>query len=283
MLSISYRGKLAQNRPLKPGDKVTLGFLAQVEGSWFSFHEEKVALPVWRHACLTVDFAGEKLSLSITGTSFNKTLTDPTLFLGFKERLLNVWDKSQLVTTAETVSQVGLFSAGIENIKCGDSGDIVSWNSQTVEVGLLFQNILKNASLEEVCGLNHFPFILTIPFRPAFYDAVFQCEKLGKGQITRAPNSVAEWTKVITKAASEVKSIEYLWVSVTKEEFANYKNYTDIYSKEPVQDFCGGMGLFYNSILHVFSVHHMDVFLDNVILKVLLIFNVYFKTTESFF
>ena len=235
MLSISYEGKVASQKPLQPGDLFLIQYKAQVEGSWFKLHEEKVALPLWRHACIAIDLLNGTLFFSTPGTFVKKVMTKQTL-LGLKERLLNTWGKSQLVTTAETVSQVGLFSNGIENITCGDTGDIVSWNSQTIGGGTSYNIFLKQESLEEVCGLNQFPFILTIPYKLTFYDSCFQCEKLGKGQITPSPNSALAWTQVFTKAEYDVGPIEYMWVAVKKEEFADKTNYTDIYSKEPVHD-----------------------------------------------
>ena len=229
-LEISYITN-PPNGPAYPGANISVQYYVQVGGGWFMIHAENTSLSVWRHACVSVNFAAGTFSFS--NGLMNTTMAVQALD-NAKGQWLADWDQSHLWTMAETVSEVNVFTTHLERIKCGDVGDLIPWSSPHWSFGPSFPRLATvKAPLDtDVCGNGPASVIIVnIPVEPTFMGAVTICQLLGNGQVT-SYFGADELKKAFKKATADIGSFTYMWIGVKRVN----GNFVSYYTGQPVNN-----------------------------------------------
>ena len=214
LLEINFKNSLKIETE-HPGDNtITIEYLAQVRNGWVVLHEENSTISVWKHACLSANFYTGEMWFTNGQVKKNFYLNE---LKNSKDSLIENWDRSHLWTGSETTSQINVFTSHLDKIKCGDSGDLISWTSPHWQFEKRFPQLARKKTLDEevVCGKLSTPVLVNVPVKTSFNQAVQVCKLLGDGQVT-AYFSLDEWTNAFQKAEEDIKGLVYLWFSIKK-------------------------------------------------------------------
>jgi hypothetical protein len=202
----------------------------QVAGGWYLLHLENSSLGVWKQACVSIDIPSNKVFFSNGVVSINITVEQIS---NSTENLLNNWDQSHLWSMIETVGEINVFTTKMSKVRCGDKGDLISWDSPHWTFDNRFTSLARKKLVDKqkVCGGDTASVKVTIPVQPDFWGAVNLCNVLGNGNVT-AYYSFSEWSEALAKAREDIGPIIYMWFSLKKIN----GTFVDYYSKDPVNN-----------------------------------------------
>ena len=211
-----------------PGSDIYIKYYAKVFTSNFVLHLETSSISVWKYACYTANFVTGLLVFS--NGRIHKNITVPEL-KNSKQNLTNNWNKSHILTMAETVSEVNVFTGNLNNIKCGDIGDIVSWGSPRWTFDNRIPGLARKKAFDQtdVCEEALPAVILTIPVKSTFMEAVNICKHLGNGNV-KTYLTPDDLRKSFKKAIEDIGTTRKIWNP--------YKlingSYVSFYNHEPI-------------------------------------------------
>jgi Neurotransmitter-gated ion-channel ligand binding domain/Low-density lipoprotein receptor domain class A len=218
-----------EHDPKHPGEDVTVIYQAKI-GNWYQLHSEKSSLSVWKFACFSADFQTGLLSFS--NGIVQKKLPIERL-TKIKDELLTNWDNSHLWTMADTVSQV-MVDINLASYRgCGNKGNLIAWSSPYWNFDDRFPDLVKRKpiDLDQVCANGSTAFIVTIPVKPTFFDAVKMCDQLGNGNVTTY-FSFTEWSTAFKKVNQDIGSVANMWFALQRIN----DSFVSFYNKKPVSN-----------------------------------------------
>ena len=229
LLETSYKNRHKTDTEHPGASNIIVEYFAQVRGGWLLLHEDNSTISVWKHACISANFYTGELWFSNGVVLKNFSINE---LKNSKDNLIDDWDKSHLWTGSEATSQINMFTAHLDKIRCGDSGDIVSWASPHWQLEKRFPALPRKKTLdaEVVCGKVSTPVLVNIPVKASFNQAVQVCRLLGNGQVT-AYYSFEEWTHALQQAKENIEALTFMWFSIKRIN----GTFVNFYTGKPVE------------------------------------------------
>jgi hypothetical protein len=215
---------------MHPGSSVILEYHVKVAEGWILMHTEDSSLSVWKYSCISINFLTGLMSLSNSEVPQDISVSRSAKM---KKDLLDYWNSSHIWSIAETVSQLNIFTRHQGNIQCGDTGDLITWDSPSWSLETRFTKLAKKVEFDknEVCGKAFTYFTVTIPVKPTFMVAVKICKMLGEGNVTAYFSSL-EVMQAFQKAVRDIGPITHMWFALKKIN----ETYVSYYDENPVSN-----------------------------------------------